>query len=196
MGMASLLWEEITRQSIHFALGLFYIALLVLLPLEICSSMVAAVALLGLSLSLLLSKQLVNFKPLMRLIKWLSRAGELAKAGEPALWFTLGTALVVLLFPARQIAIGALIVLTFGDSLSTIVGRVWGRTIIRGWRTIEGSLAGVIAAAIPLSLLFPVHVAVIASAVGMSGEFLPFEDNVTIPLLAALALSAATFLSI
>ena len=193
--MASVLLEEIARQSIHFALGLFYIALLLLLPLEICSSLVGAIALLGLSLSLLLSKQLIQFKPLVKLINWLSRAGELAKAGEPALWFTLGTALVILLFPAREIAIGALIVLTFGDSISTIVGRVWGRTIIRGWRTIEGSLAGIIFAAIPLSLLFPIHIALIASAVGMAGEFLPFEDNVTIPLLAALALSAATFLS-
>ena len=134
-GMASVLLEEIARQSIHFALGLFYIALLLLLPLEICSSLVGAIALLGLSLSLLLSKQLIQFKPLVKLINWLSRAGELAKAGEPALWFTLGTALVILLFPAREIAIGALIVLTFGDSISTIVGRVWGRTIIRGWRT-------------------------------------------------------------
>jgi dolichol kinase len=193
--MGSILWEEITRQSIHFLLGIFYLILLFTLPLEICSSLIGGIALLGLSFSLMLSKQLIKFKPLLWVIKKLSRAGELAKAGEPALWFTLGTALVILLFPSREIAIGALIVLTFGDSISTIVGRIWGRTIIRGWRTLEGSAAGVIFAAIALSFIFPIHIALIASAVGMMGEFLPFEDNVTIPLLAALALSAATFLS-
>ena len=186
---------EIVRQLIHVVLGACFIALLYFLPFDLAATFIGVVALLGLAFSLAIANRMVQPKRVLKLLHLVERPGELRKTGEPALWFVLGTSLTVLLFPVKEVAIGALIVLTIGDSVSTIVGRNRGKIVLKGWRTLEGSAAGIIAATVFLAPFFPLQTAFIGAFIGMLAEYLPINDNVTIPLAAAVALSAATFLS-
>ena len=71
--------------------------------------------------------------------------------------------------------------MVFGDSISTVVGKTLGKTKI--WhKTLEGSIAGIIISFIYLTILFSPSIALIAATIGMAMEYLPIEDNYTIPI--------------
>lgn len=86
-----------------------------------------------------------------------------------------------------EVTVGALLVLAFEDSISTIVGIKHGRTMI-GKKSLEGSIAGTVAAFIPLLLLFSPSKAFLAAAFGALAEHFPIEDNLAVPLFAGLVL--------
>jgi dolichol kinase len=110
-----------------------------------------------------------------------------------ATWYA--TALVALAcFASRPAMIAAVVVLGVADPLAAIVGRRFGRHMLRSGRSLEGTLAffasGTIAAAIALGIVAPAPVAMtIALAVagalaGAIAELLTtkLDDNLTIPL--------------
>ena len=72
--------------------------------------------------------------------------------------------------------------LTFGDGFSTIVGRAAGKKTIVEGRTLEGTLAGIAAAFLSLLVFFPPETALAAALFGMLAEYLPVNDNFSIPL--------------
>ncbi len=110
---------------------------------------------------------------------------------EGAIQFTLGAFLTILAFGTLQATIGIL-VLAFGDGFSTVFGKLHGRHKI-GKKSLEGALAGLLAAFIVCSLLLPWELAFIVSLAGIGIDMasLPLDDNITIPLGVAIALTFA-----
>jgi dolichol kinase len=110
-------------------------------------------------------------------------------------YFLVSSWLTIFLFP-RQVAILAILFLTFGDPIASFVGIKFGKTRLHWGKSIEGSLAcyatcflismiylGSAATQRPLSVfIFSVY----AGALGAIVEVLPWklDDNLTIPLLA------------
>ncbi len=118
-----------------------------------------------------------------------------------ASWYATAMTILALTAPVPAAMLGVA-VLGFGDPFAAIVGRRFGRTPIRAGRTLEGSLAfvtfGWAAGVAALATFAPavenrVMVALVAAVVGALAELFSYDldDNLTIPLGAALGASAA-----
>lgn len=108
-----------------------------------------------------------------------------------AFYFYLASAVSLFLFPL-QIAALSITVLALGDSLSTAAGIFGSHKIFYNRKkTWEGTLAG-FAAAFAGCLLISPQLALPAALTGMIVESLPLkiDDNLTIPILTGIALSA------
>lgn len=107
---------------------------------------------------------------------------------EP-LYFAAGILISLLIFPAPLNYV-AIAVVTLGDGLSSIVGRMYGKHKIpySNGKSLEGTLAGIFCAfAGSLIFVSPV-IAFTAAAVGMGVELmrLRISDNLTVPLVSGL----------
>ena len=105
----------------------------------------------------------------------------------------LGALLCLMLYPEPAASVG-IFALAFGDGLSSVVGKLFGRIRLpfTGGKTLEGSLAAF--AAIFWSVWWVGHKPVLAAWVALVGtllEVLPLEDldNLVIPLGTALVFS-------
>lgn len=115
-----------------------------------------------------------------------------------ASWYALALVLLALFVPPLACAVGV-VVLGFGDPFAAIVGRRFGRTKLPGGRSLEGSLAFVLAGGLPaLAVLLGFHhlplvtaavVALSGAVAGAAAEVLSgrLDDNFTIPLIASLS---------
>jgi len=112
------------------------------------------------------------------------------------LYFGLGIILVVLLF-RYPIACASIAILTVGDSIAAIVGALFGKTHlqINYKKSLEGSLAGFVSAFFVAMFYVPPAVAAVGAFVGMVFEALStrVNDNLTIPISAALAMTMSSF---
>ena len=98
----------------------------------------------------------------------------------------LGAMLALLLYPSLAARI-AILALAFGDSASSVVGRLFGRIRIpgTGGKSLEGSLACVVAVALAAGVSgAQPGVALILGLTGAATEILPLDDfdNVAIPM--------------
>ena len=112
---------------------------------------------------------------------------KLGLRGKGALHFVAAVALLLALFPEKRIAFGALIVMAYGDSVATWVGRNFGKIKVTENRSVEGSAAGFLASFVMLSIFFPPFPALVAALVGMLAEYLPVNDSYSVPLASAAA---------
>lgn len=130
--------------------------------------------------------------------------GAIARAHEhhqvpSSTWFALATLLGLLTMPLLAVELGVL-VLAVGDPVAAIIGKRWGRTKIRGQKSLEGSLAFLVSSFLVvgallltchpgLSLLTVLSVSVVSGLVGAVAEVLtePVDDNFSIPLCVALS---------
>lgn len=148
----------------------------------------AAVALLGL-LSLRARVPLFS-----GMLEGLERAENLATfPAKGTVFFFLGAALALLLFP-RPAAFAGILVLATGDAVSCVVGRRFGRIRhpFNARKMVEGHLAGALAAgAVCLAVVPPLPAfACAAAAMFVEGFDLrvgrwTLDDNLSLPLLAA-----------
>lgn len=97
-----------------------------------------------------------------------------------------GALLCLFLYPEPAATIG-IYALAFGDGLSSLVGKTFGRTRIplTGGKTLEGSLAAFMAVFVSaLALHTSLPLAVLVALAGSAIEALPLEDldNLVIPL--------------
>ncbi len=124
---------------------------------------------------------------------------ELDKFGRPkeykylgAMTFFLGASVVLYFFPAET-AVLSIVVLSVGDSLSTLVGVNFGRHALfcNPKKTWEGFLAGLVGSFMACMFLTSPLTAFIASFAGSSIEVYPdnLNDNLTIPVIVSLVLS-------
>jgi len=101
-----------------------------------------------------------------------------------AILFFFGIGFSLLVFPLK-IAILSVIVVSVGDSLSTLVGVHWGRhkTKINPKKSWEGTLGGFLGAFVVCLIFTNLWMAIIAAGVGMIMELLPvrINDNLLIP---------------
>jgi len=180
--------REIVRQLIHlFGVGFF--ALLILFAGR-QTALFAAIALLAfgiVAISLFQRKHFPKF--LKNALENAERRHEKEFPAKAALMAIASIAVVIVAFYnyAPEITVGALLVLAFEDSFSTVFGKKFGKTMI-GKKSLEGSIAGTVAAFVPLLLLFSPSKAFLAAAFGAFAEHFPMEDNLTVPLFAGLVL--------
>jgi len=97
--------------------------------------------------------------------------------------------LVIVLFQDKIIVLGALSALIYGDSASTIFGIRFGRHKLIGKRTLEGTIAGMLAMLPFLLAIVSIPIAIATAVIAMLAELLPVNDNFTIPIAAAIVLS-------
>ncbi len=175
----------------HIAIGLttsllFYIE--VLTPLSIFLLIIA-----GLLLSFLVKRIRI---PIVSTFLDLFEREDLRKTfpGKGTIFLFIGILLAVQLFP-KNIAMAALMILTFGDSLSHIIGAEFGsiRNIFNGKskKLLEGTLAGTIFGFLAAAFFVPVPEAFLGSLGAMIAEVMKIDfnehtldDNVIVPLVA------------
>jgi len=110
-------------------------------------------------------------------------------------WYLLGVLLAFLLFPER-IAVAATLVLAVADPAGNVVGRTLGKRPF-GTGTVAGTLALVVASFLvtwPLVGVLPAAVAALVAGVVETRD-IGLDDNLTVPLGAALTLWAMSFLA-
>lgn len=118
--------------------------------------------------------------------------------GRGVLFFTIGAFLTLLLFP-RYIAYAGILILSFGDAASNLVGRYYGKikTKLNPDKYIEGTLVGILVS-FPIAYYFVPNfaAAISASCIAMFLEMpnvrifnFEIDDNLLIPLGASFTLS-------
>ncbi len=182
--------HEYARQAIHVMLGTIYFALLFFLDTQ--HGIIAMALVFGfgsLASYLIARKKRIPFTK--NILEMVERENESHLPGKAGLAFTLGILITTIIFlPVnRMAALGGIITLTLGDALSTIIGMKFGKTKIVHGKTLEGTIAGTLAATLGLAVLFPLPIALAAAITGMLAEYLPINDNYTIPLASATALA-------
>jgi len=118
-----------------------------------------------------------------------------------AFWFYFGAGLAFLLFPLGP-ASAAGAVLAVSDSVSTIIGRGFGRKRIIGKKTLEGTAAFFLSALLVCLLFFSPPAAFLGAASATVAELLPewrrisasrfsrvLDDNLLIPMISGLVLT-------
>lgn len=94
--------------------------------------------------------------------------------------YAAGALFCLAVFSREYTAVG-LVTVGVLDSVSTLVGLRFGRHVVRGKKSLEGTVAGIIAAALALSLLIPWWAAAVVAAVGGIIEAgFPLDDNVAV----------------
>lgn len=118
--------------------------------------------------------------------------------GRGILFFTIGAFLVLLLFPTH-IAYAGIMILSFGDAASNLVGRHFGKikTRLNPNKYIEGTMVGILVS-IPIAYFFVpnIYAAIAASSIAMFLEMpnislfnFEIDDNLLIPIGASFTLS-------
>lgn len=113
------------------------------------------------------------------------------------IYFFIGIILTLIIFQFNMpIANAAILILLFGDSASTIIGRRWGKHIIpfQNEKTLEGSLAFFLVGLAVALTQVPFLTAFSGVIFGALTEaYSPIDDNITIPLICALVMSLTVY---
>ena len=184
---------EIKRQFFHLFFG---IVIVVLLKFGLIDKWVLLyLIIIGIIVSIL-SKRMK-----MPIIYWFlqnfERINDLEKfPGKGVITYLIGAFLVTLFFPI-DIAMPAILVLAFGDSVSHIFGIHYGKRkhLLNNKKFLEGSIAGFIAAFIGALVFLPWNEAFFAAFFAMMAEAIELklgrtqvDDNILIPLVAAIVI--------
>lgn len=179
---------EIRRQIAHTIFGTLFIALLFTTGKENTIILLSSLLGIGMIISFLMKKgyplpKILIHKP----ISLLGRENEKIPGYGAMMLFT-GAIISMAIFDQRT-AIGALIVATYGDAASTMIGKAFGRHRTIGNYTAEGTIAGIAVSFFALSTMFSPIQAFLAATIGMLVELLPIDDNITIPIASGLVLA-------
>lgn len=183
--------REILRQLIH-ASGIFILILGLFLKIEVlillCVIMVVFV-----EMVFVLDKYIY--------IPFFSEILSVCKRSEDErgfLYFFLGIILTLLIFSFNiSIAYAAILMLLIGDSASTIIGRKYGKhkLPLKKLKSFEGTLAFFVVGFICTLIFFPPQIAFIGALAGALTEaYSPVDDNMPIPLISGLVITAAIYL--
>jgi dolichol kinase len=180
--------KEFRRQFLHFVFGNITIILVIFFGIILFALLNLGILLIGLSLSLMVKNKRKTFI-VKEIVSIVGRDYETKIPGQGALTFFLGTLLTSIIFWNHLIiVIGAITVLVYGDSFSTIIGKKLGKHFLQKNKTLEGSLGGIAAAFFTLTLLFPSDIAFFTALIGLSTEYFKVDDNVLMPLTSAIIL--------
>lgn len=184
--------NEAIREAIH--IGSFSIPLLChygLISRSLVSAMILIVTVLY-AYSELSRLRRTNV-PVLSSITWRAAVGpELYDFAATPIYFALGIVLSLTILPA-PIGYASVAVLTLGDGLATVSGRMIGRTHIpfNKPKTLEGLALGLLVAFLGASFFVNPVKALIGAVVGMAMEPFPspLNDNVSVPLACGLVLA-------
>ena len=186
---------ELRRQIIHIIYGPILILLYHygILTLPILFGMIIG----GTFMSLMVRKNRMN--PVRWVLSHFERDHHMINfPGRGVLFFTIGAFLTLLLFP-QYIAYAGILILSFGDAASNLVGRHFGKikTKLNHDKYIEGTLVGILVS-FPIAYFFVPNIlaAIAASCIAMFLEMpnirifdFEIDDNLLIPLGASFTLS-------
>ncbi|MEM5804438.1 MAG: SEC59/DGK1/VTE5 family protein [Candidatus Aenigmatarchaeota archaeon] len=186
-------WFEAKRQGVHAA-GSTYALVAYFLGSQAALIAACAVIAAAFFLGFMRSRRIGPFGGYLEGVMhdWITgfeRPDEVPLGG--LVTFSLGVVVVSALFPAG-IVVPAIIVLAAGDSVSTVIGKVWGDNPLfynrkKSW---EGSGAFFfVALAVLLFFVNPMKAVAIAALVSVVEGMPGIDDNITVPLATALLLS-------
>lgn len=180
--------KETTRQTIHLFGGLAITGYFLYAGRENSLIVLLLLFLAAIVLSIC-AKNGLKFWPLSMVLEAGERKKEEKSPFHAPMVFFLGTIFCLVFFQDSRAITGGLLVLSVGDSFSTLVGKKFGKTMLTNRHTLEGTLAGIIASSLALFLFFTPAQALIASTTGMLSELIGVEDNVLIPLASGASLT-------
>ena len=186
---------ELRRQILHLVYGPIIVLLYEYRLINL--SLLTGVIIGGSIASLLVKRQKL---PLVRkALAYFERDHHLESfPGRGILFFTIGAALVLAIFP-KEIAYAGILILSAGDAVTNVVGRNFGRikTRLNPNKSVEGTFTGVLVS-IPIAYYFSHNPAasIAAACIAMFLEMptikigsFEIDDNLLIPLGASLTLS-------
>ncbi len=185
--------KELWRQLIH-ASGVFIVVLSYFLPPQL---------LIILCVAILVFVVMVFRLDHHHYIPFFSTILRVAKRQEDErgfVYFFIGIIITLYFFQFNMsIANAAILILLFGDSASTLIGKRFGRIKLpfQPHKTVEGSLAFLaVGFAVSLTQL-PITPAFIGALAGALTEaYSPVDDNVPIPLVSALVIGVVFYLMV
>ena len=177
--------KELWRQLIH-ASGVFIVVLSYFLPSKI---------LILLCLAILAFVELVFLLDHYYNVPFFSTIFRVSKRKNDEkgfIYFFIGIILTLYFFQFNMaICNAAILILLFGDSASTLMGKRFGKTKLpfQSSKTMEGSLAFLVVGFLVSLTQLPIIPAFSGAFVGMVTEaYSPIDDNLTIPLVSALVI--------
>lgn len=178
--------RELTRKSIHIGLGIFLSIVLSFTSILTFQYFLTVVLLVGVLLALIAHARI--FPVLEDVLTEVHRPKELFP-GESAFVFILGVLIPTFFFADKFVIILGILGLTFQDGFSTLVGKKYGRIHLRHNKTVEGSLAGLVAAFLVFLALIPIEQAFLLALFVTLVELIPLNDSFSIPAFTAVAAS-------
>lgn len=113
-------------------------------------------------------------------------------------YFFIGIIITLYFFQFNMnIANAAILILLFGDSASTLIGKRFGKIKLpfQSHKTLEGSLALLVVGLLVSLTQLPFITAFVGAMAGTLTEaYSPIDDNIPIPLVSALVMSVAVYL--
>lgn len=180
--------REEYRKSAHIFFGIIIAIFIYFADRITATAVLGTVILLSLCISAAIykGKYIPLFSPI---VAGLEREGVFP--GKGTILFFIGTFICLLLFQ-KEYVVASVLVLSFLDGVSTIVGINFGKTRIYKHKSLEGSLSGIICGFLALYLFLPiptVTAAVTAVIAGITELISPVDDNLTIPIAVCIALT-------
>ena len=182
--------REILRQLIH-ASGIFILVLGIFLKPE---------ALILLCIIMIVFAEMVFILDKYYHIPIFSTILDSSKRKEDErgfLYFFIGIIATLYIFSFNMaIANAGILMLLFGDSASTIIGRRFGshRLPFKFEKSVEGSLAFLLVGFLSAMSLLPILPALIGAFAGALTEaYSPIDDNIPVPLISALAITVVIY---
>lgn len=180
--------NEDLRQSIHFAFGILLAGILVFFGRHVLLAFTLLSLLTAISLSIAARKQAMP-KEIQTTLSTAQRLHEKEIPFVAGMIFLLGVLMLAVFFENQTAVLAGLLVLSVGDSASTIFGKKFGKTKLNSKHTLEGTLAGITASFLALLAFLSPAQAFLGASFGMLSELLQLEDNVTIPIASAAILA-------
>lgn len=174
---------ELKRQAFHLVLLSLWVIPILFLPAGLTLMLFFAVILLNLSVVFRAERV---YRVFAFLIENLERERNLDRPGIQALYANLGILIAFLLFGKASVV--GVLVLSVGDSLSTLVGKTYGKTALpfnpsKSW---EGTIAFFVGSFTVLLLLTDLRTALLVSSLSSLVEALDLrtDDNFILPIFA------------
>jgi dolichol kinase len=124
----------------------------------------------------------------------MSRSQETAHFIVRPVYLAVGIILALLLFPAK-IAYASIVIVAVGDPVAAYIGDKIGRTHIRSNKTLEGSIAGLVASFLLAAIIVYPLVAFAGAAGAMLMELIDKpDDNLAMPIAAGALMWVVTIL--
>jgi len=179
---------EWRRQFLHIAFGIFLVTMLYFHLFSIWH-------LIGiLFVGILFSRLCKSFR--VPFASWVLEKFERPEniktfPGKGPIFFMIGSIIVVYFF-SLKIALASIIILTLGDALSHIFGKLLSRKTYKYLKSVEGTIAGIAFSFFGALLFVNVFAALSGSLLSMALETLKLDfidDNLLVPVTAALVMS-------
>ena len=179
---------ELRRQTLHLLFGIFIVSMLYFHFFSIYHLITIFVV--GFVLSFLCKRFRVP------LASWVMDKFERPEnryvfPGKGPLFFMLGSIIVVHFFPLK-IALASIIILTLGDAVSHVFGKLLSRRTYKHLKSVEGTVAGIAFSFVGALFFVNFFAAFFGSMLSMIFETVKIDfidDNLLIPLVAAITMS-------